>query len=45
VTRAEGLVSVERDYARRLERIAIARRKKPRAVVAELLRDPDRSGA
>jgi hypothetical protein len=35
------LVSVEGDDARRLERIAEARGKKPGDVVAELLRDAD----
>jgi hypothetical protein len=36
------LVSVEGEDARRLERIAEARGKKPSDVVAELLRDADR---
>lgn len=39
------LVSVEGEDARRLERIAEARGKKPGDVVAELLRDADRSAA
>jgi hypothetical protein len=39
------LVSVEGDDARRLERIAEARGKTPHDVVAELLRDADRSAA
>ena len=39
------LVSVEGDDVRRLQRIAEARGKSPRDVVAELLRDPDRPAA
>jgi len=39
------LVSVEGDDAERLERIAYARGQKPGDVVAELLRDADRSVA
>ena len=39
------LVSVEGEDARRLERIATARGKKPGDVVAELLRDTDRPAA
>lgn len=39
------LVSVEGEDAKRLERIAEARGKKPGDVVAELLRDADRSVA
>ncbi len=39
------LVSVEGDDAERLERIADARGQKPGDVVAELLRDADRSVA
>lgn len=39
------LVSVEGEDARRLERIAEARRKSPHDVVAELLRDADRPAA
>ncbi len=39
------LVSVEGDDAERLERIADARAQKPGDVVAELLRDADRSVA
>lgn len=39
------LVSVEGDDARLLERIAEARGKSPHDVVAELLRDADRSAA
>lgn len=39
------LVSVEGEDATRLERIAEARGKKPGDVVAELLRDADRSAA
>jgi hypothetical protein len=39
------LVSVEGEDARRLERIAEERGKKPGDVVAELLRDADRSAA
>jgi hypothetical protein len=39
------LVSVEGEDARRLERIAEARGKKPGDVVAELLRDVDRPAA
>jgi hypothetical protein len=39
------LVSVEGDDAERLERIAAARGQKPGDVVAELLRDADRSSA
>jgi len=39
------LVSVEGEDARRLERIATARGKKPGDVVAELLRDADRPAA
>jgi hypothetical protein len=39
------LVSVEGEDARRLERIAEARGKKPGDVVAELLRDADRPAA
>lgn len=38
-------VSVEGEDAKRLERIAQARGKKPGDVVAELLRDADRSAA
>jgi len=39
------LVSVEGEDAKRLERIAEARGKKPGDVVADLLRDADRSAA
>lgn len=39
------LVSVEGEDAKRLERIAEARGKKPGDVVAELLRDADRPAA
>ncbi len=39
------LVSVEGEDAKRLERIAEARGQKPGDVVAELLRDADRSAA
>ncbi len=39
------LVSIEGDDARRLERIAEARGKKPADIVADLLRDADRSAA
>jgi hypothetical protein len=39
------LVSVEGEDAKRLERIAEARGKKPGDVVAELLRDAERSAA
>lgn len=39
------LVSVEGEDARRLERIAEIRGKKPSDVVAELLRDADRQAA
>jgi len=39
------LISVEGEDALRLERIAQARGKKPGDVVAELLRDADRSAA
>jgi hypothetical protein len=39
------LVSVEGEDAERLERIAEARGKKPGEVVAELLREADRSAA
>ena len=39
------LVSVEGENAERLERIAGARGKKPGEVVAELLREADRSAA
>jgi hypothetical protein len=39
------LVSVEGEDAKRLERIAEARGKKPCDVVAELLRDAERSAA
>lgn len=39
------LVSVEGEDAKRLERIAEERGKKPGDVVAELLRDADRSAA
>ena len=39
------LISVEGDDVARLERIAQARGKKPGDVVAELLRDADRSAA
>jgi hypothetical protein len=39
------LVSIEGDDAKRLERIAEARGKKPAEVVAELLRDADHSPA
>jgi hypothetical protein len=39
------LVSVEGEDAQRLERIAEARGKSPHDVVAELLRDADRSAA
>jgi hypothetical protein len=39
------LVSVEGEDAERLERIAGARGKKPGEVVAELLREADRSAA
>ena len=39
------LVSVEGDDIRRLERIAEARGKTPRDVVAELLREADRPAA
>jgi hypothetical protein len=39
------LISVEGDDVQRLERLAQARGKKPGDVVAELLRDADRSAA
>ena len=39
------IVSVEGEDARRLERLAGARGKKPGEVVADLLRDADRSAA
>jgi hypothetical protein len=39
------LVSVEGEDARRLERLAVSRGKKPHDVVAELLRDADRPAA
>ena len=39
------VVSIEGDDARRLERLAGARGKKPGEVVADLLRDADRSAA
>jgi hypothetical protein len=39
------MVSVEGEDARRLERLADARGKKPGEVVADLLRDADRSAA
>ncbi len=39
------LVSVEGEDAKRLERIAEARGKRPVNVIAELLRDADRSAA
>jgi hypothetical protein len=44
-TRLRILVSVEGEDAERLERIAGARGKKPGEVVAELLREADRSAA
>jgi hypothetical protein len=43
--RVRILVSVEGEDARRLERIAEARGKTPRDIVAELLRDADRPAA
>lgn len=43
--RVRILVSVEGEDAKRLERIAGARGKKPGEVVAELLREADRSAA